>query len=146
MAHFGYANNNPGNIRWNERDKWQGLSVQPRFVPGWDKTGIGFFRFSVPEWGIRAVIKTLRTYQTKYGDRTLVQMFHRYAPFGDHANNPDAYAAFLSKQIGLDPNAEPDLFDQETVTHLLKAIFLIETGEPPPYEKAVYEKAYALAA
>lgn len=145
MPHFGYANHNPGNIRWNARDQWQGLAPEPRYVPGWDKTGVGFFRFTAPEWGIRAVIKTLRTYRTKYGDRTLVQMFHRYAPSGDHANNPDAYAAFLGKQTGLDPQQEPDLFDQDTVVKLLKAIFLIETGEKPPYEEEIYEKAYALA-
>jgi hypothetical protein len=143
--HFGYVNHNPGNIRWNTHDKWQGLAPNPRYVPEWDKSGIGFFRFTAPEWGIRAVAKTLLTYRSKYGDDTLQELFSRYAPTGDHANDPHKYAVFVADQIGADIDEAVDLSDRAVMRALLSAIFKMETGQAPQYPDSVYEKALDLA-
>ena len=143
--HFGILNHNPGNIRWNSHDKWQGLAPNPRYVPDWDSTGIGFFRFTAPEWGIRAVAKTLLTYRSKYGDDTLQELFSRYAPTGDHANDPHAYAVFVGKQIGAEPNEAVDLSDRTVMRALLSAIFKMELGYDPQYTDAIYDKALDLA-
>ena len=145
MPHFGYVNHNPGNIRWNTRDVWQGLAPNPRYVPAWDKTGIGFFRFTAPEWGMRAVAKTLLTYKSKYGDSTLYKLFSRYAPPGDGPNNPLTYAMFVGGQIQVDPHEPIDLSDRAVMKAVMAAIFKMETGEQPPYEDHLYEKALDLA-
>ena len=139
-AHFGYQNHNPGNIRWNERDKWLGLAPNPRYVPDWDKSGVGFFRFTAPEWGIRAVAKTLLTYRAHFGDDTLAELFNRYAPAGDHANDPYRYAVFVGGQIGAPPDEAIDLSDRTVMPAILTAIFKMETGQDPPYPAAVYDK------
>jgi len=144
-AHFGYQNHNPGNIRWNQTDKWQGLAPNPRYVPDWDKTGIGFFRFTAPEWGIRAVAKTLLTYKAKYGDDTLLELFTRYAPAGDGPNNPKRYAEFVGKQTGIEIDEAFDLSDRTVMRAILTAIFKMETGQEPPYSDSVYDKALDLA-
>lgn len=128
--HFGITNNNPGNIRWNERDRWQGLAENPRYVPRWDSTRTGFFRFSEMRFGIRAAAKTLLWYQRVWGLDTLLKIFSRWAPVGDHANDPTAYARQAADFIGVKPNQVIDLeSDPQTFYNLLWFIFMHETGE-----------------
>ena len=54
----GLRNNNPGNIR-RSKDNWQGLAPE--------QTDPDFFQFTAPEWGYRALIKTLQTYRKPLG-------------------------------------------------------------------------------
>ena len=55
----GYRNCNPGNIDYNERNRWQGqvgIEARGRFAV-----------FSEHRWGIRAIAVLLITYQDRYG-------------------------------------------------------------------------------
>lgn len=162
--HFGYVHHNPGNIRWNPRDKWQGLAQtipahappQPgrydatlngvRFVPNWDRTGVGFFVFDDATMGLRAIARTLITYQDKYGDRSIYDLFKRYAPPGDHANDPAAYAAHVAKLTGLPtPYSSVNAHEYRVLRAMLPAICRVETGMAPPYTDAQFDKALVLA-
>ena len=52
----GLRNNNPGNIR-KTGDKWQGLSTT--------QTDDSFFQFTDAKYGIRAMAKLLKNYQSE---------------------------------------------------------------------------------
>ena len=59
----GIRNRNPGNID-RGRDRWQGMaddqSPDPRFVV-----------FTEAEWGIRAIVRVLRSYRDRHGLETV---------------------------------------------------------------------------
>src|SRR5574337_804815 len=78
----GIRNNNPGNIR-KSSEPWRGLAAAK------DQKDPAFFTFETPEWGIRAMAVILRTYQTKYGLRTIRAIIGRWAPSAE--NDTDAY-------------------------------------------------------
>ena len=78
----GIRNNNPGNIR-RSNDPWQGLSEV--------QTDKDFFQFKSMAFGIRAIAKTLITYQDKYDIRTIRKMVERYAPAADNNDTVDYY-------------------------------------------------------
>jgi hypothetical protein len=71
MTARGIRNNNPGNIRYTGTP-WQGLD-EP-------KSDGQFCRFANPCWGIRAIARTLITYQDKHGLNSVYQMIARWAP------------------------------------------------------------------
>ena len=67
----GIRNNNPGNIERNAT-RWAGMTAEqtdPRFVV-----------FTSPEYGFRALARTLLTYQRKYGLLSIEDMIGRWAP------------------------------------------------------------------
>lgn len=162
-THFGYLHHNPGNIRWNTRDKWQGLAQQipaeappipgryektsngVRFVPAWDRTGVGFFVFTDATMGLRAIARTLITYQDKFGDRTMFELFNRYAPQGDHGNNPTAYANTIARSAGVGALDKIDAHDYRILRVMLPAICQLETGQKPPYTDAQFDQGLALS-
>ncbi len=78
----GIRNNNPGNIRLSN-DPWQGLAEVQN-----DKE---FFQFKSMAYGIRAIARTLITYQDKYNIRTIKKMAERYAPAADNNDTVDYY-------------------------------------------------------
>lgn len=84
----GVRNNNPGNIR-RSRDPWQGLSGA--------QTDTAFFVFTSPAYGIRALAKTLITYQDKHGLRTIEDIIARWAPSNE--NNTAAYIGAVNRQF-----------------------------------------------
>lgn len=86
----GVRNHNPGNIRLS-RDPWQGLSGA--------QTDTAFFVFTSPAYGIRALAKTLITYQDKHGLRTIEDIIARWAPSNE--NNTAAYVAAVQRQFKL---------------------------------------------
>ncbi len=96
--------------------------------------------------GLRAVARTLITYQDRYGDKTIFDLFKRYAPPGDHANNPAAYAAHVARLTGNpNPHAVVNAHAYEILRAMLPAICKVETGQEPPYTDAQFDKALALA-
>lgn len=122
MTTRGERNRNPGNIDRHPDTKWQGASPDqsgdPRFVV-----------FTAPEWGIRALAKTLLTYQNHDGCKTIRQIVSRWAPPGE--NNTGAYIAAVAAGCGVAPD---DVIDADTVAVMLplaKAIIVHENGENP---------------
>ena len=95
MAVRSVRNNNPGNIRANSTD-WNGSVVDDG----------SFVTFSTPEKGVRAMAKTLETYQNKHGLTTPSQIINRYAPTSE--NNTSAYISAL-ESAGFPANEPIDL-------------------------------------
>jgi hypothetical protein len=127
----GIRNNNPGNIR-KSGAKWQGMrDVQddPDFV-----------QFIAPEWGIRALARTLSTYYNTHGLRTVRAIISRWAP--PNENNTDAYVRAVSSAVG--KSADAPLALSTDLPALVKAIIRHENGINP-YSDDTIAKGIALA-
>ncbi|QLG90782.1 structural protein [Pseudomonas yamanorum] len=111
----GVRNRNPGNIDYSPRNNWQGqlgLEVgvpKPRFA-----------RFDTAENGIRALGKTLLTYQRKHGLKTVKAIISRWAPSVE--NDTAAYVRAVEANTGTTPGAEVDLTQAPVMLGFVKAI------------------------
>lgn len=114
----GVSNNNPGNIEWG--DPWQGL------VPVNERTDPRFAQFTTPAYGIRALARTLITYQDKYGIRTVTGAINRWAPPVE--NDTGAYVRAVQKAVGGDI---VDMHDYKSLRPLVEAIIKHENGIGP---------------
>lgn len=112
---------NPGNID-RTGVRWQGMasdqSGDPRFIV-----------FDDAPWGIRAIVRVLRSYRDKYGLTTVKGIISRWAPPVE--NDTDAYYNTVAKKLGVDPEAEIDIDDLDTLRGLIKAIIRHENGPNP---------------
>ena len=117
----GIRGNNPGNID-RTTTRWQGMasdqSGDPRFIV-----------FEAPEWGIRAIVRVLRTYYDKHGLRTVKGIINRWAPPVE--NDTEAYYVTVAKKLGVDPGEQIDIDDLDTLRTLVKAIIRHENGRGP---------------
>lgn len=84
---LGKRNNNPFNIRYNNLNKWQGLTGQNK----------GFCVFSSMEFGLRAGIILLKNYVQKEKLHTLEDIIGRFAPASE--NNTRGYISFVRSHI-----------------------------------------------
>lgn len=91
----GLRNNNPGNIDYNPKIKWQGLDNPPIEPKPLDGSRARFCRFKDEVYGIRALARVLITYydkaKSKDGTRidTIKEAIERWAPAVE--NNTGAY-------------------------------------------------------
>jgi hypothetical protein len=129
----GIRNHNPGNIR-RSSDPWQGLAER--------QGDVEFFTFKSPVYGIRALARTLITYQDKHGLRTIRQIIGRWAPPVE--NNTNAYVRAVADATDLDADQMLDLHDFDYLFPLTKAIIKHENGQQP-YTDAQITKALVLA-
>lgn len=120
----GIRNCNPGNLR-RTSDKWLGLREE--------QTDDEFFQFVEMRWGYRALMKTLRTYRSKYGLRTVKEMIGRFAPASE--NDTEAYVAAVCERMDVTSNCILDLDDKETMCALAGAISHVENGVEPVDEE-----------
>ena len=117
MAARGIRNNNPGNIR-RSNDPWQGLAAE--------QADPDFFRFTAPEWGYRALMKTIQTYRRKHGLRTIAEMISRWAPANE--NDTAAYIRSVCQEMQVPDSYVPDVEDKGTMCALAAAISKHENG------------------
>lgn len=126
----GIRNNNPGNIEWG--DPWQGLVHQSQ------ASDPRFCQFVKPADGIRAIARTLITYQDKRraGDGSnidsILEVIQRWAPGKD--NNPTTqYAQFIARLIdGVDFDDEVlDMHNYDHIKPLVEGIIRFENGLGP---------------
>ena len=68
----GIRNNNPGNVRYDSLNQWDGLADPP--------TDGSFCRFIAPEYGLRVICKLMFAYQKYDGLLTPRLMINRWAP------------------------------------------------------------------
>ena len=129
----GIRNNNPGNIRRNG-DPWQGLAER--------QGDVEFFTFKSSIYGIRALARTLITYQDKHDLRSIRQIINRWAPSVE--NNTNAYVRAVAADTGLDADHPLDLHRFDHLLPLIKAIIHHENGQQP-YTDAQITKALVLA-
>lgn len=110
----GFRNNNPGNLV--DTIQWKGMvGSDGRFA-----------KFATPEMGYRAMGKNLLAYQSKHGLNTVRGIISRWAPPGE--NNTAAYIAKISKELGVGPDDQLNLRDQQTLTKLMTGITRHENG------------------
>jgi len=114
--------NNPGNIRHNSATKWEGAIGNQS----------GFVKFVSQEWGARALMKILKTYQTKYHLNTINDIITKYAP--PNENDTASYIRFVSQKMGVRPQDKIDLSNPNTLGNLTKIIIKKETGYDCPQE------------
>lgn len=86
--------NNPFDIR-SSAEKWQGQI-------GTTSAGNGFCVFDSLDYGIRAAFKILKTYETKYGLKTLKAKLQKWAP---PKENRKTYPDEVAARAGVDVNA-----------------------------------------
>lgn len=101
MTARGIRNNNPGNLRHGE--DWLGLA------PVQDDQN--FCTFTEMHFGVRALLKTLRTYVEKRGCDTVSKIITRWAP--ENENDTASYVLHVAKAIarhecGVDAEAITD--------------------------------------
>jgi len=138
----GIRNFNPGNIRWG--DPWQGL------VPKSQRSDTAFCQFQNAAYGIRALARTLITYQDKHGLHAIRQLISRWAPPEDN-NNTQSYVHVVAKQTGFAPDQKLNLHDYRQLRAVAEAIIRVENGRGPLttantwYDEATVNKGLALA-
>ena len=131
----GLRNCNPGNIR-HSKDKWEGLCEHQDA----DKF---FAQFISPVYGIRALCKTLLTYQRKHGLKTIEEMIFRWAP--PEENETDDYVRFVCKHAVMERDVPISLIDQPSILmRIAKAIIIMENGIQP-YDESTIGEGVALA-
>lgn len=111
----GIRNNNPGNIRHG--DDWQGMSPE--------QTDDDFVQFTKPEWGIRAMVRVLRSYARR-NVNTVASIITTWAP--DVENDTGAYISHVAQQLGVSPH---DPIPESALPNLLAAIIKHENGVQP---------------
>lgn len=132
MTPRGIRNNNPGNIRHG--DKWHGLADK--------QTDASFCVFKAPEWGLRALVKILRNYQTKHGLKTVESIINRFAP--QIENDTSSYILSVCQVLDVKPRDVIDVFEPGIMINLLKAVIRHENGIQP-YSDEVLKKSLELA-
>jgi len=116
----GIRNNNPGNIR-RSNEAWKGLSPE--------QTDPEFFQFQAMPYGIRAIVKILRNYSTRYNLNTVAGIINRWAP--PNENDTGAYVRYVAGMVGVGPGERIDLDDTTIVFSLVRAIMAQENGRVP---------------
>lgn len=133
----GIRNKNPGNIdRTTPRTPWQGQ------LPAGQLTDERFEQFQAPEWGIRALARTLITYQDKHGLNTVRGVINRWAPPSE--NDTGAYVAQVASKLGVTPNTPINVHEHRFMLPLVKAIIHHENGMQP-YTEAQLNAGLRLA-
>lgn len=136
----GIRNFNPGNIE-RTSTRWQGMALDQSSDPR-------FIVFVHPVWGIRAIARTLITYQDTHGLRSVQQIIQRWAPATE--NNTAAYVAAVSARLHVAPLDTIDVYDYLTMLELVRAIVRHENGPGPLpggdwYGEAMLAEGLALA-
>lgn len=136
MFPSGILLNNPGNLV-HTNDRWNGTARL--------QTDKKFVRFLSPFAGLRAMMKTLLTYEDLYRITTVRLIIERYAPTTE--NFTESYISDVANRMHISPNAFIDLANIDTLIDLSKAIVIHENGYPPEhmpefwYEEATYHEA-----
>jgi len=137
----GIRNHNPGNIRWGS--PWQGLR------PERERDDPAFCQFQNTAFGIRALARTLITYQDKHGLRTIPEIVTRWSPPTE--NNTQSYITHVEKISGVSRFIELDMHEYWHLRLVLEAIIRHENGRGPLatpntwYDEATLNKGLALA-
>jgi hypothetical protein len=126
---LGYRNNNPGNIEYNPRNRWNGLADPPR-----DDYKGRFCRFKSAADGIRVIAYLIIKYQDAHlaHDGTTIDtirdVIERWAPTIE--NNVEAYVRAVDKIHPAGPYDTLDFRKYEHLEPLVRGIIEHENGNP----------------
>jgi hypothetical protein len=119
---LGLRQNNPGNIR-SGGDNWLGLT---------EGGNEGYAQFESPEYGLRAMARTLGTYADTHDIGTIDGLINRYAPEGDNTEESRAnYKSVLADTLGVGINDPIDL--KAARNQLMPAMIGFENANNMPY-------------
>jgi hypothetical protein len=130
----GIRANNPGNIRHGE--PWAGLAAE--------QTDHDFCVFIAPVYGIRAMVKILRSYARRQGALTIRSIIRTWAPPTE--NDTEAYIDHVADLVGLPAEKPLQLMvTSPWLPKLLRAIIMHENANEQPYSDNTITDAIALA-
>ncbi|MGH9780201.1 MAG: structural protein P5 [Candidatus Acidiferrales bacterium] len=112
----GLRNNNPGNIKYNAANNWQGQTGQD---------SDGFVIFDTMQDGVRALALLLINYGAQ-GYDTVSSIISHFS-----ATDQAAYISDVASDLSVDPNATLDMTSADTISNLVNAITLQENGFNP---------------
>lgn len=118
MTTRGVRNNNPGNIDRNAA-KWQGMAKD-------QSSDARFIVFTSAQYGIRALARTLLTYENERGCNTVRKIINRWAPPVE--NNTGAYVEHVADLCGVRPDDVIDVDQVAVMLPLVKAIIAHENA------------------
>ncbi len=139
MMTRGIRNHNPGNIRIGGR--WQGLAARHEMTNE-QKREKAFCVFRSPEWGIRALVKIIYTYERKYSLDTVAGIIARWAPPVE--NDTSSYITQVAFAMDVEQDEPLNVRSDNTMRLLVRAIIKHENGSEP-YDDATIRAAIALA-
>lgn len=113
----GIRNRNPGNIKFSTGNNWLGQM---------GKDSAGFVVFDVPEHGLRAMAKLLKTYMTSYGLNTIAAISRRWSP--DPVGLSGAYAAGVAQYSGIPATRILLPTDGGTLAAVMRGMIAQENG------------------
>lgn len=123
FPHSGHFSGNVGNLRFSERNPWQGQITPP---------SRGFCRFKSNYYGLRATCKTLLSYQ-KAGIVSYGTIISRYAP--PFENDTDLYCRVVCHSCGVTPT---DMVNSTwDIVRLSIAIVFMETNYRPSLDEII---------
>lgn len=85
--------------------------------------------FEAPEWGVRAIVRVLRSYRDRHGLSTVRAIIARWAPPAE--NRTDLYVGFVCDRLGVGPDETVDIDRPEVLRTLVRAIIQKECGPGP---------------
>ena len=129
----GLRNFNPGNIRHGQ--PWQGRAK--------DQLDPDFVTFQSFAWGIRAMARTLITYQDTHGLATIRAIIGRWAP--PNENDTEAYIRAVARKIGVTPDQQVSVHDYPVMRALVEAITQHENGRIAPITPAEFDQGLTFA-
>lgn len=112
----GLRNNNPGNIRYNAANNWQGQTGQD---------AQGFVIFDTMVNGVRALARILYNYG-QAGLDTVQAIISKYS-----ATDQAAYITNVSTALQVSPTDMLNMESADTITNLVNAIIKQENGLDP---------------
>lgn len=118
-APLGVRNNNPGNIKYNPANNWDGQTGQD---------ANGFAVFSDPTYGLRAMFLTLQSYAGEISPYTIQQIGARWTS-GDPSTSQASWVATVSSVSGLSQTQVLDPTDAATMQALVTGIVAAENGQ-----------------
>lgn len=128
--------NNPGDLERVAGVTWQGeadAQLDSRFVT-----------FKTPQWGFRALARTLLTYQNTHGLKTVGQIISRFAPPSDE--NPTAdYAKLVADECGVRVNDEIVVDAVAVMLPMCRAIAREESGLWAPWPDSLITEGLHMA-
>lgn len=130
----GLRNNNPGNIRINDANKWLGKRDRRSNTDG------EFEQFVTFRHGVRAMIKLVKNYIQK-GFDTPEKIVLRYAPPSE--NHTSKYIDFVTSKTGYPKDSKVGLHDQGHLLRLVQAMAWYETGKENCISREMFISAEA---
>ena len=118
----GYRNNNPLNIRLNERNNWKGKVLA--------NTDGAFEQFISMPYGFRAALYLFRKY-IRQGYNTLEKIVGKWAPPSE--NHTNKYISFVVNKTGIAAERKIKATDAESLKLLAHAMAWYENGSAPQW-------------